>query len=136
MTNGPDRVPSEPSDEGIGCREGVLAGLALLAGALVVGGIGLTLVVDEACTGVCAATGLTLFYAGAPASALFGVIGGGIPIAWPLDAGIWLVLGMAAASWSGRRGRSVWRGVALVAAAALLFGIVMARFVEVDRMSV
>lgn len=133
MTSAGDPVAP---DDGIGCRSGVIAGLVLLGFALVVGGVGIWLIVRPDCVGPCPEWGLGLFYAAAPASALFGVVGGGIPIAWPLDAGIWLVLGIAAATWADRRGWSLRRTVALIGVAALIYGFVLARLVEVDRTAV
>lgn len=114
-------TPDDAGD-GVGCRSAVLAGGGLLSGALVVGGIGLALVREG---------GLWLFYAAAPMSAVFGVIGGGLPVAWPLDAGLWLVVGLGAASWSGRIGRPLWTVVAGVAVVALAYGWMMSRLVEV-----
>ena len=111
-------------DEGVGCRAGALAGMSLLAGALLVGGLGLWLVTQHE-------TGLPLFYAAAPVSALFGVLGGGVPVAWPLDLAVWVVAGVLAGSWSHRSGRPVWLTTTVIAVGALVYGVVMSLFVEV-----
>lgn len=125
-------MSDSPSGAEIGCRPAVLAGLALLAWATAVGGIGLSLVLSSGCTGACDGIGVSLFYAAAPASALFGVLGGGIPVAWPLDILIWILAGLGAASWAGRLRTPVWRLTVAVAVGALIYGAVMARFVIIE----
>ncbi len=95
-------MTDSPSGAEIGCRSGFLAGMALLGWALAIGAVGLTMVLSDRCTGPCDGIGLSLFYAAAPISALFGVLGGGIPVAWPLDIGLWILAGIGAASWAGR----------------------------------
>lgn len=112
-------------DEGVGCRPGALAGLALLAGALIVGGVGLWLVTQHG-------TGLALFYAAAPVSAVLGVLGGGLPVAWPLDLATWVVAGVLAGSWSYRSERPVWMTTSVIAIGALAYGVLMSMFVEIE----
>lgn len=124
-------MTDSPSGAEIGCRSAVLAGMALLGWALAVGAVGLTMVLSDGCTGACDDIGLTLFYAAAPVSAVFGVLGGGIPVAWPLDIGLWIVAGLGAASWAGRLRRPLWRLLIGLAVVALTYGIIMARFVTV-----
>lgn len=133
MTGPVDDELGTNAENGVGCRSGILAGLALLGFALVAAGTGLTLILSDTCTGWCERAGLALFYAGAPASALFGVVGGGIPIAWPLDLGMWVVLGLAAANWAARRSRPTWHGVVALMGLALVFGAALSGLVEVDR---
>lgn len=125
--------PASDKQEGIGCRTAILAGLSMLAFGLIVGGLGLSLILNNECTGTCVSAGLAMFYAGAPASALFGAIGGGIPIAWPLDAGVWISLGITVSAWSARLRRPVWHVVAAFLVLALVYGTVVSRFVEVSR---
>lgn len=115
------------SNEGIGCRPLFLAATALVIGALVVGAVGLWLVANRD-------TGLFLFYAAAPASAVFGTLGGGIPVAWPLDLMLWLAVGAGVASWSGRQGWRLGRALVVTTAVALAYGAIMSRFVEIDRL--
>ncbi|MGH8911173.1 MAG: hypothetical protein ACRDVD_01575 [Acidimicrobiia bacterium] len=122
-------TPPLDIDTGVGCRPGALAGMGLLGGALLVGGAGLWLVTQRG-------TGLALFYAAAPVSALLGVLGGGLPVAWPLDLAVWVVAGVVAAAWAGRTGRPVWQAAMAIGVVALVFGFVMSQFVEVDRLSV
>lgn len=118
MTSRPD------IDEGVGCRPGALALMSLLVGAFLVGGVGLWLVTQRE-------TGLALFYAAAPVSALFGVLGGGLPVAWPLDLAAWVVAGVLAGSWAQRSRRPVAVTTAVIGAGALVYGLVMSRFVEI-----
>lgn len=121
-----------PSGAEIGCRSAFLAGLALLGWAVAIGALGLAMVLSDRCTAACNGIGLSLFYAAAPTSALFGVLGGGIPVAWPLDIGLWILAGLGAASWTSRIHRPMWRVAIGLAVGALVYGIVMARFVTVD----
>ncbi|MGA7270137.1 MAG: hypothetical protein WB239_03610 [Acidimicrobiia bacterium] len=125
-------MTDSPSGAEIGCRSGFLAGMALLGWALAMGAVGLTMVLSDRCTGPCDGIGLSLFYAAAPISALFGVLGGGIPVAWPLDIGLWILAGIGAASWAGRLHRPLWRLLIGLGVSALVYGIIMARFVAVD----
>lgn len=121
-------TPESDLDAGVGCRPSAFAGLMLLAGALVVGGIGLWLVHNHS-------TGLALFYAAAPVSAVFGVIGGHLTVAWPLDLAAWVTAGVAAAAWTARRGGSLRRPVLVIAALALAYGFALSQFVEVARLA-
>ena len=123
MTSPPD------IDTGVGCRPGALAGLGLLGGALLVGGAGLWLVTQRG-------TGLALFYAAAPVSAVLGVLGGGLPVAWPLDLALWVVAGVVAGSWAARTGRPVWQAAMAIGLVALVFGFLMSQLVEVERLSI
>jgi hypothetical protein len=125
-------VREAPSGAGVGCRPAVLAGVGLLGWAAAIGALGLAMVLSEGCTGACDSIGLSLFYAAAPVSALFGVLGGGIPVAWPLDIGVWVLAGWGAASWGGRLRRPPWRLAVGLALTALLYGAIMARFVTID----
>ena len=127
--------PADPdSEEGIGCRPAALSGLALIGWALVVGGVGLAMVLSEGCGVVCSEGGLALFYGAAPVSALFGVLGGGLPVAWPLDVLVWLLAGVGLTSWTARRRLDIRRLTAAAIGLALVFGVVMSRFVEVERL--
>lgn len=117
-----------PVDEAAGCRAGATTGASLLLAALTVGGAGLWLVTQRG-------TGLALFYAAAPFSALFGVLGGGLPVAWPLDLAIWVVAGVVLGSMAVRRGRPWWHLALVAGAVAAVYGLIMASFVEIDRLS-
>lgn len=88
------------------------------------------MVLNESCTGPCGATGLTLLYAGAPVSAAFGVLGGGLPIAWPLDITVWVVVGFLVAGWATRRERSPIPPAVAALGIALTYGLVTGRLVE------
>lgn len=123
------------TDEGIGCRYAVTVGFGLVIWAIAAGALGLTLVLNDACSDLCRSGGLSLFYAAAPVSALFGVLGGGVPIAWPLDGGVWIMAGFGITSWAARRRTSVGRLVLAVIGISLLYGIAMSQFVEIDRLN-
>ncbi len=75
--------------------------------------------------------GLTLLYAGGPISAALGVVFGGLWVAWPLEITRWVVVGFTTARWAEKRSRGVL-GVALVIViVALVYGLVLSRFVEI-----
>jgi len=94
-------------------------------------GVGLALVRGEQCGGGCETLALTLLYAAGPVSALFGVLFGGVVLAWPLDATVWVAAGFLAARIAERR-RQGPLGVALVMViAALIYGLVLSQFVEI-----
>jgi hypothetical protein len=72
-----------------------------------------------------------MLYAGGPVSALFGVLFGGLVVAWPLDITFWVVAGFLVARRSARRGRAPL-GIALVAILiALAYGLVLSLMVEI-----
>jgi hypothetical protein len=125
-----DRMMSN-EDAGTGCREVALATLFLLAFAVVFMVVGLNLGDQDACTGLCETTALTLLYAGGPISAVLGVIFGGIWVAWPLEITLWVVIGFVAARIAARRSAGVL-GVALaILVFALIYGLVLSQFVEI-----
>jgi hypothetical protein len=118
---------SEPA----GCRDVALATALLLAMAAVFLGVGLALVRGDQCSEGCETLALTLLYAAGPVSALFGVLFGGVVLAWPLDATVWVAAGFLAARIAERR-RQGPLGVALVMViAALIYGLVLSQFVEI-----
>ena len=134
MTGSASDSADSVSEEGIGCRPAALSGFALIGWALVVGGVGLAMVLSDGCGGICSEGGLALFYSAAPVSALFGVLGGGLPVAWPLDVLVWLLLGVGLTSWTTKRPLDLRRLTAATIGVALVFGVVMSRFVEVERL--
>lgn len=94
-------------------------------------GVGLALIRGDQCTNACESLALTLLYAAGPVSALFGVLFGGIVLAWPLDATLWVAAGFLAGRIADRR-RQGSLGVALVmVVAALAYGLVLSQLVEI-----
>lgn len=117
--------------EPAGCRDVALATAFLLAMAAAFLGVGLALVRGEQCAGACETLALTLLYAAGPVSALFGVLFGGVVIAWPLDATVWVAAGFVTARIAERRGQGAV-GVALaMVIAALVYGLVLSQLVEI-----
>lgn len=92
--------------------------------------IGLTLINDGSCGGVCETLGFTLLYAGLPISAMFGVLFGDLVVAWPLDITLWVVLGFVLARLSDQRKRTVLGPTLLAIVLALAYGLVLSQFVE------
>ncbi|MGH3651006.1 MAG: hypothetical protein ACRDU9_09895 [Acidimicrobiia bacterium] len=122
-------MPSNP--EPTGCRHAAIATGILVGVALVFMAIGLTLINDSTCDPGCETLGLTLLYAGLPVSSVFGVLFGDLVLAWPLDITLWVVAGFGLARFSDRRRHGVLGPVLLVVLAALIYGLVLSRFVEI-----
>lgn len=102
-----------------------------MATGLVLMAIGLTLVNDSGCQGACGDLGFTLLYAGLPVSAVFGFLFGDLVVAWPLDVTVWVILGFMLARFSDNRDRNVLGPVLITVLIALLYGLVLSRFVEI-----
>jgi hypothetical protein len=120
-----------PKAQPPGCRNAAIATALLVGTAVVFMVLGLTLVNDPGCVGLCQDLGFTLLYAGIPISAVFGVVFGDLVVAWPLDITLWVVTGFLLARHADHRGRNVL-GLALLAViVALLYGLVLSRFVEI-----
>jgi hypothetical protein len=102
----------------------------LLALSAVFLGVGLALIRSDQCTGVCESLGLTLLYAAGPVSALIGVLFGGVVLAWPLDATVWVAAGFLAARIAERRGQGAPVVALVMVIIALAYGLVLSQFVE------
>jgi hypothetical protein len=116
--------------ESSGCRNAAIATAVLVATAVVFMVLGLTLVNDDSCSGVCETVGFTFLYAGLPVSAVFGVLFGDLVVAWPLDITLWVVLGFVMARLSDRKNRNVLGPTVLAISLALVYGLVLSQFVE------
>lgn len=93
--------------------------------------VGLALINDGGCEGICETFSLTLLYAGLPFSAVFSVLfGDSLVLAWPLDITLWVVVGFVLARFSDNRGRSVLGVVLLTIVIALVYGLVLSSLVE------
>lgn len=119
-----------PKSDSPGCRNATISVALLVVTAVVFMVLGLTLVNDTSCSGVCETSGFTLLYAGLPISALFGVLFGDLVVAWPLDITLWVVLGFLIARWSDRKKRNVLGPSLMVIVLALAYGLVLSQFVE------
>lgn len=117
---------SEPA----GCRDGAITTAFLLGLAIASFAIGLTMIGGDECTGACETLGLTLLYAGGPVSAVFGVLTGGVVVAWPLDILVWVLLGLGTTRLAARRGRRPLAVALAVFVLALGLGLVLSQFVE------
>jgi len=117
----PDPV-SPPAEEIRGCRPAAAVFAVLLAFAAAAFGGGLALALS--CTGLCGRAGVALYAAGGPVSGLFAAVAGELPVAWPLDLTVWIVVAAAVA-----RRTAPWRGVAATVGAALAYGAVVAALV-------
>lgn len=113
-----------------GCRNAAIATAILVGTAIVFMAIGLTLVNDTSCAGLCEDLGFSMLYAGLPISAVFGVLFGDLVVAWPLDVTFWVVVGFFLAKLADRRETSVLGPVLIAVVVALIYGLVLSRFVE------
>lgn len=117
--------------EPAGCRSAAIATALLIGTAVVFMIIGLALVNDAGCDGLCETTGLTLLYAGLPISAAIGVGFGDLVLAWPLDITFWVVVGFLLARYTDNRDRNVLGAALLAIVLAVLYGLVLSSFVEI-----
>lgn len=83
------------------------------------------------CQGLCETTALTLLYAGGPLSAMLGVLFGSVWVAWPLEVTLWVIVGFGAARFASRRSTGVIGIVLVILTVALVYGLVLSRFVEI-----
>ena len=113
-----------------GCRDAALATALLLGIGLAFLGSGLALINQPVCDGICELAGLSILYAGGPIGAMIGFLTDEIVIAWPLEVMLWVVLGFWAARRAANRNTSTWLYVISILALALVYGVVLSRFVE------
>lgn len=133
MTPGPpspDGMSEETAGDGIGCRLLALAFAILATGAAAAIILGLTLALDDRCTGVCERAGFALYGAGAPVSALFAVAAGELPVAPFTDVIVWLLAAAGAARLVERRGRRLGRVLGAIAGAAAVYGVAVSFLIE------
>jgi hypothetical protein len=64
-------------------------------------------------------------------SSVFGLVFGDLVLAWPLDITLWVVVGFGLARLSDRRRRGIPGPVLVVVLLALIYGLVLSRFVEI-----
>lgn len=114
-----------------GCRDAALATGFLLGLGIALFAVGLSLVTQETCTGLCETLGLTALYAGGPVSAAVGVLTDSLLVAWPLDVTLWVVLGFSVARWAQNHGRGVMGVALIVLILALGYGLALSLLVEV-----
>lgn len=115
-----------------GCRDAALATGLLLGFAIVLFGVGLTLINQDECTGVCETLGLAALYAGGPISALFGIATDSVVVAWPLDITFWVVAGFLVARWAQNRPRRPLSTALVIVVLSLVYGLVLSQFVELN----
>lgn len=118
------------TDEAPGCRDAAITTVFLLGFAIALFAIGLTLINQDSCPGICETVGLTALYAGGPVSAIFGILTDAVVVAWPLDITLWVVLGFAVPRWSDNRGKPTLAVAMVVLLLALAYGLVLSQLVE------
>ena len=117
-------------DEGYGCRTTAIA-LGLLAVFVVIAATaGVSLALGDGCDGICETAGFSLYAAALPTSALFAFFAGDLPIAWPLDATFWIIASFLIGRFAEQRAMSVPAAVARAIVAVLVYGFVIALFLE------
>lgn len=93
--------------------------LIAFAVAAFAGGIALAL----SCAGSCARAGVALYAAGGPVSGLFAAVAGELPIAWPLDLTVWILVAFAVARRADRPDARLGRSALAVIGFALVYGL-------------
>lgn len=119
------KTPEPPGCRSAAIASGILVGLGLAFMA-----VGLALINDGDCRGICETLSLTLLYAGLPFSAVFSVLFGDLVLAWPLDITLWVVVGNLVARLSDNRQQNVLGLVLLTVVIALGYGLVLSSLVE------
>lgn len=123
-----ERVDEIP--EGFGCKPAAQAFGLISAFAVIAATVGISIALRDGCTGICETAGFTLYAAGLPASAIFAVIAGDLPVAWPLDITLWLIISAGASRFSERRRLSVNTVAFRVIVIALVYGFIASLFIE------
>jgi hypothetical protein len=116
--------------EAPGCRDAALATALLLGIGLAFMGSGLALINQPVCDRLCEFVGLSLLYAGGPIGAMIGFLTDSVVVPWPLEIMLWVVLGFWAARRAANRNTSTWAYVISILGLALIYGVVLSRFVE------
>jgi hypothetical protein len=122
---------SAQPEAGVGCRPlatilGVILGIA--GGAALVG---LSLIGDATCVGTCERVGFALYGAGLPVSAAFSAAAGGdLVVAYLTDIIVWAAASVGMARLVERRVLLPSRAIALVMAAATIYGLVISGLIE------
>lgn len=125
--------PSNPGlaeERGDGCRNLTRLAAAFLLFSAVGLALGITLVSNLSCTGLCETAGLALYGAGGPVSGLFAALAGGLVLAWPVDITLWIVLAFGAIKLAGARRIPLRRVAFSVLAGAVLWGVLVASLLE------
>ena len=117
-------------DEGFGCRTTAIALGLLVVFVVVAATIGVSLALGDGCDGICETAGFTLYAAALPASALFAFFAGDLPVAWPLDTTFWVIAAFLIGRYAEQRNISVATAVVRAIVVALVYGFVIALFLE------
>jgi len=120
----------EPSPEGFGCRPAALAFALLAVFVTTSATAGVSLALRTGCEGVCEAVGFTLFSGALPISGMFAAVAGDLPIAWPLDTTLWVIVALMLSRVAEGRHLGVPRVVLTAIVVALLYGFTLSFFIE------
>lgn len=116
--------------DGFGCRPTALAFLLLAAFVVAGATIGVSLGLRTGCDAACEAVGFTLYAGALPVSGVFAALAGDLPVAWPLDATLWIIVSLAVGRLAERRRVGVPRMALWAIAVALVYGFVLSFFIE------
>lgn len=130
-TTPPDTPTSEETlPDGFGCRPAAIA-LAIIVAFVVVGAtIGISLGLRTGCDAACEAVGFTLYAGALPVSGIFAAVAGDLPLAWPLDATLWIIVSLSASRVAEQRRIGVPRVALSAIGIALIYGFVLSFFIE------
>lgn len=117
--------------EGFGCRPAALAFALLVVFVTVSAATGVSLALRAGCEGVCESVGFTLYAGALPISGMFAAVAGDLPIAWPLDTTLWMIVALMLSRVAERRRLGVPPVVLTAIVVALLYGFTLSFFIEV-----
>ena len=117
--------------EGQGCRETTLVSGFLIAFALIAMAIGLVLINQTGCEGLCETAGVALYAAGLPLSAAMAFFFGDLVVAWPLDVTFWVVAGFLIVGRTSRKQSNPYPPALAAVVLAVVYGLVISTFVEI-----
>ena len=124
-------VDGAQPEPGVGCRPlaTILGSLLGIAGAAAL--IGLSLIGDTSCVATCERVGFALYGAGLPVSAAFtAAAGGDLVVAYLTDIIVWVAAAVGMTRLVERRVLLPSRAIALVMAAATIYGLVISGLIE------
>ena len=116
--------------DGFGCRPTALAFLIIVIFVVAAATVGISLGLRTGCDAACESIGFTLYAGALPVSGIFAAVAGDLPVAWPLDATLWVIVSLAAGRLAERRRIGVPRAALSAIGVALAYGFVLSFFIE------
>ncbi|MDF1595612.1 MAG: hypothetical protein P1T08_05905 [Acidimicrobiia bacterium] len=121
MDSRPDE-DARPDEEGVGCRQAVMATVVFIAFALAMLVVALLIGLDQQLA-------YPFLFAGGPVTGLVTSIGGDLAFSWPLDLTVWTVLGFFVARYAEQPNKYRF-AIGAVIMAALVLGTAAGLMIE------